>query len=457
MTAAKVLVVDDDEGLLRLISIRLRRSKFDVEAATSGEAALTHLIESPPCVVITDLQMDGMDGMTLFEEIKHRFPLLPVIVLTAHGTIPDAIEATKQGIFAFLTKPFDGDILVNHIQNAVALNMQPQSNISVDANNAWREHIVTRSSIMEKLLADAKVVAASDASILIQCDSGTGKELLAKAIHQASDRCDKAFVGVNCTAIPDTLFESEFFGHVKGAFSGATSNREGLFENANGGTLFLDEIGDMSLEFQSKLLRALEEREVRPVGANKSVAIDVRVVCATHQDLDKAVAEGRFREDLYYRLNVVCLEIPPLVKRREDIPLLANTFLKNIKLQSKKSPNRFTSEAMMALMAAPWPGNVRQLRNVVEQCAVLCKASLIPESFVLRALRNDSSGGSITPFAQARDEFEYAYLEELLHITCGNVTRAAKLARRNRSEFYKLLNKHDLDATKYRRLVDPNH
>lgn len=454
MTSAKVLVVDDDEGLLRLISIRLQRSNFNVHAVTNGDAALTSLAEDPPCVVVTDLQMDGMDGMALFEEIKCRSPLLPVIVLTAHGTIPDAVEATKQGVFAFLTKPFDGDTLVKHIQNAVALNLQPDNLSDLHSDSDWCEHIVTRSNIMEKLLADAKIVAGSDASILIQCDSGTGKELLAKAIHKASSRNHKAFVGVNCTAIPDALFESEFFGHIKGAFSGAMSNREGLFENANGGTLFLDEIGDMSLEFQSKLLRALEEREVRPVGANKSIPIDVRIICATHQDLDQAVSQGRFREDLYYRLNVVCLEIPPLVKRREDIPLLANTFLKRMKSQGDNIPNRFTSEAMMALTAAPWPGNVRQLRNVVEQCAVLCNASLISDSFVLRALKNDTNNNSITPFAQARDEFEHEYLVELLHITCGNVTRAAKLARRNRSEFYKLLNKHDLDATKYRKLAD---
>jgi len=452
MSKSRVLVVDDDVGLLRLISIRLRRANYDVAAVSNGNDALASISEMPPNAVVTDLQMDGMDGMALFDAIKHRFPLLPVIVLTAHGTIPDAVKATKDGIFAFLTKPFDGDTLISHIRNAVALNANASPASSSGPTAKWREHIVTRSEAMEKLLAETEIVAHSDVSILIQCDSGTGKELLARAVHQASPRRDKPFVGVNCTAIPEALFESEFFGHVKGAFSGATASREGLFQIANGGTLFLDEIGDMSVEFQAKLLRALEEREVRPVGANKALPIDIRIICATHQKLDEAVADGRFREDLYYRLNVVFLEIPALSQRREDIPLLANTFLKQLK-KKHSTPNKFTPEAMKILMAAQWPGNVRQLRNVVEQCAVLCKSALVPVSFVERALRNDIGGKNVTPFAQARDEFERDYLVELLHKTCGNITLAAKLARRNRSEFYKLLHKHHIETRQFRRLT----
>lgn len=453
MNAPRVLVVDDDEGLLKLISIRLRRSQFEVATAVNGNEALASLSQSLPHVVVTDLQMDGMDGMALFEAIKSRFPLLPVIVLTAHGTIPDAVTATQQGVFAFLTKPFNGDALIGSIQDAVELSRDAGIQFSSASSDEWREDIVTRNAEMEELLAEAKMAARSEASILIQCDSGTGKELLAKAIHKASRRCEAAFVGVNCTAIPETLFESEFFGHVKGAFSGATANRQGLFENASGGTLFLDEIGDMSLELQSKLLRVLEEREVRPVGANQAIPIDVRIICATHQNLEEAVAERRFREDLYYRLNVVFLEIPPLSRRREDIPLLANTFLESLKKETG-TPRGFAPEAIKSLMTAQWPGNIRQLRNVVEQCAVLCKAPLISESFVQRALRNNANDNSVMPFAEARDEFERDYLIELLRMTCGNVTRAAKLARRNRSEFYKLLNKHRLEALQFRQLAN---
>ena len=455
MSAPRVLVVDDDEGLLKLIAIRLRRADFEVTTAGSGQRALDSLSHQVPHVVVTDLQMDGMDGMALFEAIKARFPLLPVIVLTAHGTIPDAVAATKDGVFAFLTKPFNGDALISNIQEAVELSQDSDVELSTatGSGNEWREDIVTRNAEMERLLAEAKMAARSEASILIQCDSGTGKELLARAIHKASLRRGAAFVGVNCTAIPETLFESEFFGHVKGAFSGATANRQGLFENANGGTLFLDEIGDMSLELQSKLLRVLEEREVRPVGANDPVPIDVRIICATHQNIEEAVAERRFREDLYYRLNVVFLEIPPLSRRREDIPLLANTFLASIKTETG-APGGFAPEALKALMSAQWPGNVRQLRNVVEQCAVLCKSPLISESFVQRALRSNANNNSVVPFAEAREEFEREYLIELLRMTCGNVTRAAKLARRNRSEFYKLLNKHKLEALQFRQLIN---
>ncbi len=449
MTAPIILLVDDDEALLTLMSIRLRRHDFEVTTATSGKAALAKLHKQLPHVMVTDLQMDGMDGMGLYDQVKSRYPLLPVIMLTAHGTIPDAVSATKEGIFAFLTKPFDGDTLVNYIQDAVTINIGA---LAENKNKeAWREDIITRSDVMEKLLADAKMVAQSDASVLIQCDSGTGKELLTKAIHKASLRSEAEFVGVNCTAIPDTLFESEFFGHIKGAFTGASTSRKGLFEMANGGTLFLDEIGDMSLEFQAKLLRALEEREIRPVGSNQVIPIDVRVICATHQQLDKAVAAGSFREDLYYRLHVVSLEIPPLKQRREDIPLLVNYFLqKNVTKDETKS--RFTPEAMRTLMSAPWPGNVRQLRNVVEQCVVLCRSPLISDSFVERALRHNT-GEKVIPFAQARDEFEYDYLVDLLKKTGGKITQAAKLAGRNRSEFYKLLNKHNLEAAEFRLLM----
>ena len=467
MNSPVILLVDDDESLLTLMSIRLRRHDFTVVTASSGKAALAQLTKQLPHVMVTDLQMHGMDGMALYDNVKTRFPLLPVIMLTAHGTIPDAVLATKEGVFAFLTKPFDGDALVSHIQDAIAINIGASINGASNkktSGDAWRADILTRSDVMEKLLADTKMVAQSDVSVLVQCDSGTGKELLTKAIHKASPRCDAEFVGVNCTAIPDTLFESEFFGHTKGAFSGASASRKGLFEMANGGTLFLDEIGDMSLEFQAKLLRALEEREIRPVGSSQTISIDVRIICATHQKLDKAVEAGRFREDLYYRLHVVSLEIPALRERREDIPLLAHHFLQDSfhsrQHNSKsdvgteaKSKSRFTPEAMRTLMSASWPGNVRQLRNVVEQCTVLCRAPLIANSFVQRALQHNV-GEKVTPFAQARDEFEYDYLVDLLQQTGGNVTHAAKLAGRNRSEFYKLLNKHHLEATAFRQLVN---
>jgi len=443
-----VLVVDDDEDLLQLLKIRLRREGFEVETAHSGDAALATLERIQPDVVVTDLRMKVMDGIQLLGEIEKRFPVLPVILLTAHGTIPDAVAATKKGAFAFLTKPFDDDELIGCIRDAakVAQDGTFQSHRSSDD---WRADILTRSPAVEALLQQARLAAQSDASVVIQSASGTGKELLARAIHAASARAEKAFVAVNCTAIPEALFESELFGHVKGAFTGADRDREGLFQRAHGGSLFFDEVGDMPLGFQAKLLRALQERSVRPVGSDETVDVDVRIISATHRNLEDAITSGEFRDDLYYRLSVVTLELPALSQRREDIPLLANHFLKEF--EGDGIATGFSSEAMELLISAKWPGNIRQLSNVVQQCKVLSRTELIPASLVEHALRGKSQG--LTPFAIARDQFELEYLTNLLQTTNGNVSQAARLAKRHRSEFYKLLKKHELEPSRFR-IVD---
>jgi two-component system, NtrC family, response regulator GlrR len=446
MNKARVMVVDDDSDLLQMLTIRLRRGGYEVAAEVDGNAALDRAAVFRPHVVITDLKMDRMDGMQLLERLKQTQPAVPVIMLTAHGTIPDAVEATRRGVFAFLTKPFDPEALLAQTDKAaqVAGSISSEPTASIDAD--WCADIVTRSPAMEEVLKQAKLAARSDVNIIIQSQSGTGKELLAKAIHRASPRGARAFVAVNCTAIPEALFESELFGHKKGSFTGATSDREGLVRAAHGGTLFLDEIGDMPLHFQAKLLRTIQEREVRPVGSHAAAAVDVRIIAATHQNLEAAVADGRFREDLYYRLNVVVLELPTLAQRREDIPLLCEKFLS---LAGNGRADRvFSPEAKAKLMAAPWPGNVRQLQNVVEQCVVLSDAPMIPASLVERALRGKS--GKLLPLSEARDRFEREYLVDLLRITEGNVTLASKLAERNRSEFYKLLGRHGLDPQMFR-------
>jgi two-component system response regulator GlrR len=301
---------------------------------------------------------------------------------------------------------------------------------------------------MEVVMRQASLVADSEAPILIQSESGTGKELLARAIHGAGRRRSQPFVGVNCSAIPDTLLESELFGHIKGSFTGATNNHEGLFQAAHGGTLFLDEVADMSLSSQAKVLRVLQEKEVRPVGSTKTVPIDVRIISATRQDLERAVSEGRFREDLYYRLNVVTLELPPLSDRREDIPLLASHFLANINARTGKDIKGFSPEAMELLIAAAWPGNVRQLQNVIEQTVALSTTPIIPASLVQKGLRYKT--GEMRSFAEARDQFEREYLAQLLQATHGNVSNAARLAQRNRTEFYKLLRRHHIDPGLFR-------
>ncbi len=441
MTLPKIMVVDDDPGLLRLLSMRLDAAGYKAVCASSAEEALAQLPASRPQVVVTDLRMGGMDGLALFGAIQQRHPALPVIMLTAHGTIPDAVAATSQGVFGFLTKPFDSKELLALVAQAVALSGVPAANEPGESGE-WRREIVTRSPVMEELLSQARLVAASGASVFIHGDSGTGKELLARAIHNASRRCKGPFVAVNCSAIPEPLLESELFGHRKGAFTGAMHDHKGLFQAAQGGTLFLDEVGDMPAAFQSKLLRVLQERQVRPVGSVESIAIDVRVISATHRNLEEAVKEGEFREDLYYRLNVVALEMPTLAQHREDIPLLASHFLEKLQRGGKKTVKGFAADAMELLLSASWPGNVRQLFNVVEQTLVLATSSIIPAQLVQRGLK--SKVPMIIPFAEARQQFEHDYLTQILRITNGNVTQAARLAHRNRTEFYKLLNRHHL-------------
>jgi two-component system response regulator GlrR len=448
--STRVLLVDDDESLLKVLAIRLSREGYEVQAASSGKKALGQLSNFAPHVVVSDMRMDGMDGLSLLDEVQTRDATLPVILLTAHGTIPDAVEATQRGAFAYLTKPFEKSELLEMIERAVSLFGESAGAAADDDVEDWAEGIVTRSSAMQALLRDARLVAQSDSSVLLRGESGTGKELLARAIHRASPRADRPLVPVNCTAIPEQLFEAELFGHAKGAFTGADKARRGLAQAADGGTLFLDEIGDMPLAAQAKLLRMLEEQEVRPVGSTQTVKVDVRIISATHQNLETLLEEKRFREDLYYRLNVVMLEIPSLDARREDIPLLVEHLADVATRESNSETNvkGFSNEALELMMAAPWPGNVRQLRNVVEQCLALATTPIVPASLVERALRRKEK--AFLPFAEARDRFEFEYLTQLLEMTEGNVAQAARLAERNRSEFYKLLHKHELEPELFR-------
>lgn len=436
-----LLVVDDDADMLRLLTMRLTAAGYRVSAVTSAEAALTQLDIERPQLVLSDVRLPGKDGLALFDEIRTRHPSLPVILLTAHGTIPDAVEATERGVFTYLTKPFDGKSLLDKITQALALSA-PAPAPQAGQEPAWQTGIISRSSRMAEILAEARMVARSDASVMLRGESGAGKELLAQAIHQASPRAAHPFIAVNCGAIPEALLESELFGHVKGAFTDASANHKGLFQAAEGGTLLLDEIGDMPLALQVKLLRVLQERVVRPVGSSQSIPVNVRILSATHRDLDAAMAEGQFRTDLYYRLNVVTLTLPPLAERREDIALLANHFLVKLAGKYGKRLSGFAPEALKALTTAAWPGNVRQLYNVVEQVCALASTPLIPLALIQRALRSPSV--QVLTLAEARQRFEREYLVGLLKLTDGNVADAARLADRNRTEFYRLMQKHGL-------------
>jgi two-component system response regulator GlrR len=443
---ASLLLVDDDPDLLRLLAIRLKANGYSVHAVESGEKALASIAASRPDLVLTDLRMGGMDGMRLFEEVQASSPGLPVIILTAHGSIPDAVAAVTRGVFGYLTKPYDAGDLLAQIERALRMRGGASRNTSL--GKLWREDIVTQSSLMEDLLAKAQRVASGDASILIQGESGSGKELLARAIHRASPRANMPFIAINCGAIPETLLESELFGHMKGSFTGAIADQRGLFIAADKGTLFLDEIGDMPLALQVKLLRVIEAREVRPIGATRSIPIDVRIVSATHRDLAKEKETGGFREDLYYRLNVVTLRIPTLAERPEDIPLLASHFLTVLAERYGRDKAKFSPDAMEMMMKAKWPGNVRQLFNVVEQSIALCPTEIIPPKFVEEAIQVEMH--EMTSFEDARRRFERDYLTRLLKLTKGSVTQASKLARRNRTEFYKLLQRHHLEPAMFK-------
>lgn len=445
----KILIVDDDPDLLRLLTLRLEGAGYSVESADSGERALARLAVSVPQAVITDLRMSGMDGMAVFENVRKSHPTLPVIILTAHGTIPDAVAATQRGVFGYLTKPFDSRDLLSQVERAVSVS--GARGLGGESDRSWRADIITRSPVMESILGKAKLVAAGDASVLIRGESGTGKEMLARAIHNASSRASRPFVAVNCSAIPEQLLESELFGHMKGSFTGAARDYKGLFQAAEGGTVFLDEIGDMPLPLQVKLLRVLQEREIRPIGSTQTIPVSVRIISATHRNLEDAIRNGVFREDLYYRLNVVSFVLPSLTDRREDIPMLAAHFLSTLAAKYDKQLNGFSADAMEILVKSSWPGNVRELYNVVEQAVALATTTIIPPALVESAIRGQTTA-ELASFESARSEFERDYLAKLLKITGGNVTQAARLAKRNRTEFYKLLQRHHLDPKLFKAL-----
>ncbi len=438
----RILLVDDDPGLLRLLSIRLSTEGYDVEAVESAADALSALPRFRPDLVITDLRMDNMDGIGLLKEIQRQRPGLCVILLTAHGTIPDAVEATQSGAFGFLTKPIDKDQLLSYVERAMKLSGLPSD------KHDWNVEIITRSAAMEACLKQAHMVAATDTRVLITGESGTGKELIARAIHRASPRRDKPFVAINCSAMAENLLESELFGHEKGAFTGAHRSHKGLFQAAHGGTLLLDEIGDMPMRLQVKLLRVLQEHQVRPVGATEPVQVDTRVISATHRDLKDLMVAGAFREDLYYRLNVVNIHLPPLRDRREDVPLLVDHFLEQIAAESGQDRKVYAPEAVELLVANDWPGNIRELYNIVRQNVALSPTRVISAEQVRTALGERSQ--ALPSFSEARDEFTRSYLSQLLHITGGNVSQAARLAKRNRTDFYKLLARHGLNPDQFK-------
>jgi two-component system response regulator GlrR len=445
MPSPKILVVDDDKNLLELLKLRLESENYEVVAVLKEEDAIKETKQQVFDLSIIDLQLLAMDGISLMDELHLINPEMPVIILTAYGSIESAVEAMKRGAYNYLTKPFDPRELLLQVKNALKSQgllleikrLKELLNERYDFKN-----IVAKSEKMQKVLEKVSLVAKTDSTVAVFGESGTGKELIARAVHFASERKDKPFVAVHSAAIPETLLESELFGYEKGAFTGAIRSSKGFFVQANEGTIFLDEIGDMPLLIQAKLLRVLQEKQFYPLGTEKPVKVDVRVIVATNKNLELEVKEARFREDLFYRIVVIPITVPPLRERKEDIPALIEFFLTEFRQQMKKEVKGISPSAMQKLMLHDWPGNVRELKNTIEYAMTMTRHQVITEDLVLQG--KGLSPDHLTTLKDARDAFEKDYIARLLDITKGNVSKAAKLAGKYRADFYHLLRKHNI-------------
>ena len=441
-----LLIVDDEKALREAVAERLTDHGFTVEQADSGEAALARLADFAFDILITDLRLPGIDGRQVLDAALERYPEIVAIVITGYGTVKDAVDAIKQGAADFITKPFQFDALLHVLGSAMEQRRLKSENAYLRSQLEERYRIdglVGSSAVMRDLFHLLEIVAGTSSTVLIIGETGTGKELAAKAIHHNSARRAHRFIAINCSAIPETLLEAELFGHVRGAFTGAVANRQGRFEQAHKGTLFLDEVGTMSPALQAKLLRVLQEREFERVGDSHPVKVDVRVIAATHSDLEKMVAEGSFREDLFYRLNVIPVKLPPLRERRDDIPLLVQHFLQKLSAELGRGPATMSQEALRRLMAYHWPGNVRQLENVVERSLAFSQGR--PQVDV-QDLAPDVR--SATPVAEANElwipdngvdfegyiaKIELSLIRQSLEKTQGNKRQAAKLLNLKRT------------------------
>lgn len=452
MSSKKILVADDDSNLLELIRMRLESANYDVATALNENEAIEEVKKEAFDLSIIDLRLVRRDGISLMEELHLINPDMPVIILTAHGSIESAVEAMKKGAFDYLTKPFNPQELLLQVERAMENRRLTSEVKRLEGLLQERydfENIVAKSQKMQRVLEQISRIANTDSTVYIYGESGTGKELITRAIHLASERKDKHFVAINCAAIPETLLESELFGYEKGAFTGATRNSKGLFAHAGGGTIFLDEIGDMPLLTQAKLLRVLQERQFYPVGSQKPVEIDVRVIVATNKNLEAEVKNGSFRKDLFYRIHVIPIYLPSLRERKEDIPLLVDHFLKIFSRQMKKKLKGLTPMAMQKLMLYDWPGNVRELENTIEYAVAMTQQDVITEDLILHT--KGIVQEPLKPLKEARDAFEREYLLRLLELTRGNVSRAATLAGKYRADFYNLFKKHDIKPENFKK------
>ncbi|MCP4715662.1 MAG: sigma-54-dependent Fis family transcriptional regulator [Deltaproteobacteria bacterium] len=451
-----ILVLDDEPHIRDLLRIRLESHGYDVVTASTGGEALEIARSTLLDLAVIDLKLeDGEDGLAVMEDLFLINPDLPVIILTAHGSISNAVEAMKRGAYCYLTKPYKSEELSLHVVKALERQHLTKeiANLKTILEERFQEqNIIGQSSSMKELFRQVQAIAPTDATVALHGESGTGKELIAKTIHLKSHRAKGPFVAVNCGALPENLLENELFGHMKGAYTDARESTPGLFAQADKGTVFLDEIGETSPALQVKLLRVLQEKEVRPLGGNESIKINVRVIVASNKNLKEAVMKGEFREDLFYRIYVVPLQLPSLRERRDDIPFLADHFLKEYILDADKQIQGITSKAMQKMMLYHWPGNIRELKNTIERAVILATHDLIDEPdliFMVENVENDSGeerpAGALS-YKDAKQEFEKHYLKQLLVQVKGNVSRAAKIAGQHRGDLYRLMKKHDLKA-----------
>jgi two-component system response regulator GlrR len=461
MPLGKILVVDDDPHLQELIRMRLESGDYEVATAFNREEALNAVKGQAVDLSIVDLQLvhqsgTQWDGIALMEQLHQISPYLPVIILTAHGSIESAVEAMKRGAYSYLTKPFNPQDMLLQIEKALEkyrLTSEIERLRGLLEEKYSFDNIVAKSGKMQKILEVVSQIATTESTIFLHGESGTGKELIAKAIHLASNRKNNPFVAINCAAIPEPLLESKLFGHEKGAFTGAIRATKGLFTQAHEGTIFLDEIGDMSLPIQAKVLRVLQERQFYPVGSEKIVETDVRVVVATNKNLEEQVRQGLFREDLFYRIHVIPIYLPPLRERREDIPTLVQYFINKFNEKMKKKIKGVTPRAMQRLMLFDWPGNVRELENTIEYGSAMTNQEFISEEFILQTKteKTETMQDTFKPLKEARDAFEKNYLKHVLQICEGNISKASELAGKYRADFYDLLRKHGLKAADYKK------
>ena len=449
----KILIVDDDVSVLKVLQMRLESAQYAVVAASETREAKRRLEEETFDIALFDLRLAEGSGIDLMKGIRDIDPELPVIILTAYGTIESAVEAMKEGAYSYLTKPFDTRELLVQIRNGIEkskLSREVKRLRTLMRDDFEGQSIIGHSEAMKRVFDAVALAAETDSNVFFSGESGTGKGMVARALHQLSKRMDKPFVPINCAAIPATLLESELFGFEKGAFTGAVASKKGLFVQADKGIIFLDEISEIPLHMQGKLLKAIEEKEFYPLGSHKTVKVDVRIVSASNREIEKEVEKGNFRSDLFYRVHVVPIKVPPLRDRKEDIPILVEHFLAKMADKLGKPAKSLSPAAVQKLMLYAWPGNVRELENIIECAVVMSTENTISEDLIIVPGQKDEKN-AFKPLKESKQDFERDYLVQLMKINRGNVSRASKLAGKYRADLYELLEKYHINPLDFRK------